>query len=279
MRDNRGVNRMVEVLNSGIETGNSSNLIPKSSLPVDAASSVLKERNTNDAIGDSTKTHAHDAIAKESKTNDARECKLNAHCASDSNSKQSSSQRTSNNLMMSLDVDEIDYDVDDDEDDDDEDEDDDEKCAKTSECENDSQNAMMDVDEPSESLYVTSDANKKYDDQAKTIDGSDKKITTAIIDDDDDVDDVDDDDDDDDEPVTIDSGEEEEKSIKKHKAEHESTVVVNGINKSSITSANDAVDKENAKSSDNTVKATTSKAVKRKASISSDGDQAPPAKA
>lgn len=252
MRDNRGVNRMVEVLNSGVETGNSSNLIPKSSVSVDA---VLKERNTNDATSDSTKT-AHDTLAKETKANDAREFKLNAQCASDSNVKHSSSQR---NKMMSLDVDEIDYDED--EDDDDEDEDD------ASDGENDSQNAMMDVDEPNESLYVTSDTSKKYN-LPKASDNNDKEIASNIIEDDDD-------DDGDDEPE--DSAEEEEKSIEKRESEHESAVVVNGINNKNGPTSNDAVDKE--KLSDSTVKPTTSKAVKRKASISSDGDQAPPAKA
>lgn len=148
MRDNRGVNRMVEVLNSGIETGNSSNLIPKSSLSVDAASTVLKERNTNDATGDSTK--AHDTIAKETKANDVRQCKLNAQCASDSNV-----QRTLNDQSF-LDVD--DYDEDDDDVDDDEDEDDYEKCAKISE-----NDTLMDVDEPADSLYVNADLKSKND--------------------------------------------------------------------------------------------------------------------
>lgn len=251
MRDNRGVNRMVEVLNSGIETGNSSNLIPKSSLSVDA--SVLKERNTNDSITDSAKAHAND-IVKESKANDARECKLNAQCASDSNVKQNKSQRSANDLMMSLDLDEIDYDDDDDEDDDEDD--DDEKCAKTltSEGENDSQNTLMDVDEPSENLYVVSNKNKQHD-QPKDNGTTDSNAN---------------------DPVTIESGEE---SIKRNDQEHESSVVVNGINKNSSSTSNDVDEIENTiKSGDSTVKATTSKTLKRKVSISSDEDQAPPAK-
>lgn len=239
MRDNRGVNRMVEVLNSGIETGNSSNLIPKSSLSVDA--SVLKERNTNDSTSDSTKPHAND-VAKESKTNDSRETKLNAQCASDSNvNKHQTNQRTSNNLMMSLDLDELDYD-------------DDEKCAKTltSEGENDSQNTLMDVDEPNENLYVTPNKSKQYDQSKENA--NDKSADDA---------------------VTIDS---EEESNKRSEQEHESgAVVVNGINKYNSSSTDD-VDKNNAKSVDNTVKATTSKSMKRKMSVSSDEDQQPPAK-
>lgn len=238
MRDNRGVNRMVEVLNSGIETGNSSNLIPKSSMSVDA--SVLKERNTNDSTSDSTKAHAIDTI-KESKGNDSRESKLNAQCgASDSNIRQHcTSQRTSNDLMMNLDLEEIDYD-------------DDEKCAKTltSEGENDSQNTLMDVDEPNENLYVTANASKQYDQPKEKC--NDKNA---------------------DDTVAIDS---EEESNKKNEQEHDSSVVVNGINKYG-SSTND-LDKDNTKSVDNTVKATTSKAMKRKVSISSDDDQQPPAK-
>lgn len=239
MRDNRGVNRMVEVLNSGIETGNSSNLIPKSSLSVDA--SVLKERNTNDSVSDSTKPHTNDT-AKESKPNDSRESKLNAQCASDSNVRHSTSQRNSNNLMMSLDLDEIDYD-----------DDDDEKCAKalTSEGENDSQNTLMDVDEPNENLYVTANKSKHIDREPK--ENANKKSVN--------------------DPVTIDS---EEETNKRSEQEHESSIVVNGINKHN-SSTND-VDKDNAKSADNTAKATTSKAMKRKVSISSDEDEQPPAK-
>lgn len=232
MRDNRGVNRMVEVLNSDIETGNSSNLIPKSSLSVDA--SVLKERNTNDSTSDSTKTHANDTV-KESKANDSRESKLNAQCASDSNVKHNTSQRTSNDLMMNLDLEEIDYD-------------DDEKCAKTltSEGENDSQNTLMDVDEPNENLYVNANASKPKDKS------NDKNAN---------------------DPVAIDS---EEEPNKRNEQEHESSVVVNGINKYS-SSTND-VDQDNSKSVDSTVNATTSKSMKRKVSISSDDDQQPPAK-
>lgn len=239
MRDNRGVNRMVEVLNSGIETGNSSNLIPKSSLTVDA--SVLKERNTNDSASDPAKPHANDAI-KESKTNDSRESKSNAECASDSSVKHSTNQRTSNNLMMSLDLDEIDYD------------DDDEKCAKTltSEGENDSQNTLMDVDEPNENLYVTANKSKQYDREPK---GNDDNAKSA------------------DDTVAIDS---EEESNKRSQQEHGNAVVVNGINKYS-SSTND-VDKDHAESVDGPGKTTASKAMKRKVSISSDEDQQPPAK-
>lgn len=230
MRDNRGVNRMVEVLNSSIETGNASNLIPKSSLSVDA--SVLKERNSNDASS-STKPHANDVAvaAKETKSSDTRECKLSAQCVSDSNNKQNTSQRTSNDLMMGFDLDELDYD--------------DEKCAKALTGENDSENTLMDVDEPSENLYVTD----KQHDQPKN-NGQDA-----------------------DDPVTIDS---EEESNKRSEPEHESSVVVNGINKN-CTSVNDA-DKSDSKLVDSTVKVTTGKSMKRKVSISSDEDQAPPAK-
>lgn len=240
MRDNRGVNRMVEVLNSGIETGNSSNLIPKSSLSVDA--SVLKERNTNDSNSDSTKPHVND-VAKELKTNDSRESKLTAQCASDSNVKHSTSERNSNDLMMGLDLDEIDYD------------DDDEKCAKTltSEGENDSQNTLMDVDEPNENLYVTANKSKHIDREPKENANANDKSA--------------------DDPLTIDS---EDESNKRSEQEHESSVVVNGIN--NYNSSTNDVDKDNAKSVDNTAKATTSKAMKRKVSISSDEDQQPPAK-
>lgn len=233
MRDNRGVNRMVEVLNSGIETGTSSNLIPKSSLTVDA--SVLKERNSNDSASDSAKPHPIDAI-KESKPNDSRESKLNAECASDAKVKHTTNQRTANDLMMSLDLDELDYD------------DEDEKCAKTltSEGENDSQNTLMDVDEPNENLYVT--ANKP-----KGTDANDKSADDA---------------------VAIDS---EEESNKRSQRGHESSVVVNGINKYN-SSPND-VDKDSAETVDNSVKAPASKTMKRKVSLSSDEDQQPPAKA
>lgn len=241
MRDNRGVNRMVEVLNSGIETGNSSNLIPKSSLTVDA--SVLKERNSNDSASDSAKPHANDAI-KESKPNESRESKLNAECASDANVKHSTNQRTSTNLMMSLDLDEIDY------------EDDDEKCAKTltSEGENDSQNTLMDVDEPNENLYVTANKSKPYDREPKGNDANDKSA--------------------DDDAVAIDS---EEEPSKRSQRDHDSSVVVNGINK--YNSSTNDTDKDSADAVDNTAKATASKAMKRKVSISSDEDQQPPAKA
>lgn len=238
MRDNRGVNRIVEVLNSGIETGNSSNLIPKSSLSVDA--SVLKERNINDSTTDTSKPHANDVI-KESKANDSRESKLNAECASDANVKHSTNQRASNNLMMSLDLDEIDYE-------------DDDKCAKTltSEGENDSQNTLMDVEEPNENLYVAANKSKQYDREPKENDANDKSADDA---------------------VAIDS---EDESNKRSEQDHGNSVVVNGINKHS-SSSND-VDKDSAESADNTAKATSSKAMKRKVSISSDDDQQPPAK-
>lgn len=142
MRDSRGVNRMVEVLNSGIDTGNSSNLVSKSS-PVD--SSVLKERNINET-NDSTKVHTA-TDTKESKTEDDRSRK----------SKRQNANEFSSDWAEEYDV----YD-------------DDEKCAKalTSEGDNDSQNALsMDVDEPSENLYTTNKTRTKYDGS-----GSDTKI-------------------------------------------------------------------------------------------------------
>ncbi|XP_031617830.1 putative uncharacterized protein DDB_G0282133 isoform X3 [Contarinia nasturtii] len=225
MRDNRG-NRMVEVLNSGIDTGSSSSLVSKST-PVDA--SVLKERNINET-GDSMAKGPTDR-----KVDNEREGKLNAQNTSELMIKRSISQQSGNDLMINLDLDELDYD---------------EKCAKalTSEGDNDdSQNALsMDVDEPSENLYVTNNNTRRSGSIVKT---------------DDDIDD----------PVTIESEDE-----SKSNAPHESTIVVNGINKGS-SSTDDGDDKEMKTIDDNKTK-TTNKSNKRKISISSDDEQAPPAK-
>lgn len=234
MRDSRGVNRMVEVLNSGIDTGSSSNLVSKSS-PVD--SSVLKERNINET-NDSAKVHAAND-AKESRTDDDRDCKSKPQNTNELSIKRSVSHRSDNDLMIKLDLDDIDYD--------------DEKCAKalTSEGENDSQNALsMDVDDPSENLYVTNKSQNKYDGS-----GSDTKIE-----------------DDNDDPVTIESEDESSKNTEPHK----SAVVVNGINKGS-SSADDA-DKDSKSNDDNSAHKTTNKSNKRKISISSDEDHEPSAK-
>lgn len=255
MRDNRGVNRMVEVLNSGIDTGSSSNLVTKST-PVDG--SVLKERNTNDQTSDSVKIHGADA--KDGKSDDDRERKSNAQSASELNIKRSISHQSGNDLMINLDLDpdldEIDYD---------------EKCAKalTSEGDNDSQNTLgMDVDEPSENLYVSNTTRRS---------GSTAAAATAAPTktDDDDIDD----------PVTIES---EEESISKSNAPHESKVVVNGISgnsnkkggssSSSSSSAAEDADKETKSVDDSAATKTTNKSNKRKISISSDDEQAPPAK-
>lgn len=229
MRDNRGVNRMVEVLNSGIDTGSTSNLVSKST-PVDA--SVLKERNINET-SDSTKLLGNDA--KDTKTDDERERKSNAQSASELNLKRSLSQQSGNDLMINLDLEEIDYE---------------EKCAKalTSEGDNDSQNTLgMDVDEPSENLYVSNTARRS---------GSATKTENDI-----------------DDPMTIESEEESSKS----NAPHESTIIVNGINNKGSTSSAEDGDKET-KSMDDNVTKTTNKSNKRKISISSDDEQAPPAK-
>lgn len=228
MRDSRGVNRMVDVLNSGIETGSSSNLVPKST-PVDA--SVLKERNTNDT-NDPTRAFANDA--KDSKPVDARECKLNAQSASELTIKRSVSHQSGDD-SINLDLDEIDYD---------------DKCAKalTSEGDNDSQNALsMDVDEPSENLYVEKNASNNQYERSTT-----KADENA------------------DDPVAIDSEEESNKS----NAPHENTIIVNGISKGS-SSAEEA-DKRT-KSGDNAANVTI-KSNKRKISISSDEERPPPAK-
>lgn len=231
MRDNRGVNRMVEVLNSGIETGSSSGIVSKST-PVDA--SVLKERNSNES-SDSNKAIANDL--KDAKADDDRERKSNAQCASELIIKRSLSHQSGNDLMINLDLDEIDYD---------------DKCAKalTSEGDNDSQNALgMDVDEPSENLYVTSNKTRNEYDRSGPAAKSEDDI---------------------DDPVTIESEGESSKS----NAPHESTIVVNGINK--VNSLTEDADKDT-KSVDDNAKAT-NKSNKRKISISSDEDQAPPAK-
>lgn len=238
MRDSRGVNRMVQVLNSGIETESSSNPVSKST-PVDAT--VLKERNTNES-NETAKSIANHA--KDSKADDNCELKSNAQSASELKLKRSLSHQSGNDLMINLDLDDIDYD---------------EKCAKglTSEGDNDSLNALsMDVDEPSENLYVTN--------SNKTRNEYDRSGPMAKLEDD-----IDD-------PVTIESEEESSKS----NAPHESKIIVNGIGKgnSSSSSTNDT-DKDNRKSPDdnNTVK-TTNKSNKRKISISSDEEQGPPAK-
>lgn len=238
MRDSRGVNRrMVEVLNSDIETGSSSNLVSKSTT-VDAT--VLKERNTNES-NETSKQNANNI--KDFKADDERELKSNAQCASEMKFKRSLSHQSGNDLMINLDLDEIDYD--------------DEKCAKglTSEGDNDSQNALsMDVDEPSENLYVNNNnkARNEYD-RSGPMEKSEDDI---------------------DDPVTIESEEESSKS----NAPHESTIIVNGIGKGNSLSKSDS-DKDNRKSVDDndTVKAT-NKSNKRKISISSDEEQAPPAK-
>ncbi|XP_055321488.1 GATA zinc finger domain-containing protein 7-like isoform X2 [Sitodiplosis mosellana] len=253
MRDNRGVNRMVEVLNSGIDTGSSSNLVTKST-PVDG--SVLKERNINET-SDSTKIHGTDA--KDAKTDDDRERKSNAQSASELNIKRSLSHQSGNELMINLDLDhdldEIDYE---------------EKCAKalTSEGDNDSQNTLgMDVDEPSENLYVSNTARRS----GSTV----ASAAAAAKTEEDDIDD----------PVTIES---EEETLSKSNAPHESKIIVNGISSSnnnnnnkgssSSSSAAEDVDKETKSVDDNMATKTTNKSNKRKISISSDDEQAPPAK-
>lgn len=234
MRDNRGVNRMVEVLNSGIETGSSSGIGSKST-PVDA--SVLKERNFNEP-SDSNKTIANDT--KDSKADDDRERKSNAQCASELTIKRSLSHQSGNDLMINLDLDldEIDYD---------------DKCAKalTSEGDNDSQNALgMDVDEPSENLYVTSNKTRNEYDRSGPVAKAEDDI---------------------DDPVAIESEGESSKS----NTPHESKIIVNGIN--NANSLTDDADKDTKSIDDNAAKAT-NKSNKRKISISSDEDQAPPAK-
>lgn len=223
MRDNRS-NRMVEVLNSGIDTGNSSNLVSKST-PVDG--SVLKERNINEA-GDSPAKGMSDR-----KIDNERESKLSAQNGSELMIKRSLSHQSGNDLMINLDLDDIDYD---------------EKCAKalTSEGDNDdSQNALgMDVDEPSENLYVTNKSHR----------------SGSVVKTDDDIDDG---------AVTIESEDE-----SKSNAPNESKIVVNGISKGN--SSNEDSDKRT-KSVDDKAK-NTNKSNKRKISISSDDEQAPPAK-
>lgn len=154
MRDNRGVNRMVEVLNSSIDSGSTSNLMSKST-PVDV--SVLKERNTND---NSDQAKARND-GRDPKGDDNGECNSNAQSASELSVKRSVSHQSENNLMINLELeDDIDYD---------------DKCAKalTSEGDNDSHALGMDVDEPDDNLYVGDGSESG----AKVADDNDDPVT------------------------------------------------------------------------------------------------------
>lgn len=237
MRDSRGINRISGEFNDDIESGSASNLehIRKSS-SIDV--SVLKERNANENTEPTLKL-SNESNAKSGKsTNEAD----NKKCASvnDANNKcnnQITNEIDVNDLTINLDLDEIgnDHLVDK------------EKCAKR--ILDDDNELGMDVDDPSEELYLTekTDTNR-YD----RLDGGAKRTIKS------------------ENTVTIECEEESSKSI----GADENNVIMNGTNKDGQSSDSTNANDEN----EITVVRPSGKSNKRKISISSDEDSEPPSK-
>lgn len=239
MRDSRGVNRISDEFNDDIESGSTSKLIRKSP-SIDA--SVLKERNANENT-ESTSKLSNESKAKSGKsTNEADNNKSNAQCASvnDANNKrdhQITNEIDVNDLTINLDLDEIDNDhlIEK------------EKCAKR--ISDDDNELGMDVDDPSEDLYLTekTDTNR-YD----RLDGGAKRTIKL------------------ENTMTIECEEESSKSL----GADENTVIMNGTNKDGQSSDSTNANDEN----ENTAVKPSGKSNKRKISISSDEDSEPPSK-
>lgn len=236
MRDNRGVNRISDEFNDGIESGSTSELIRKSPT-IDA--SVLKERNANENTEPTLKL-SNESNAKSGKsTNEAADSnKLNAQCASVNDANNKRKHQITNDLTINLDLDEIDDDhlIDK------------EKCAKP--IPDDDNELGMDVDDPSEELYLTDKTDTNLFDR---LDGGAKrtiKLENTMN--------------------TIECEEESSKSI----GADENTVIMNGTNKDGQSSDSTNVNDEN----EATAVKPSGKSNKRKISISSDEDSEPPAK-
>lgn len=249
------MNRVAGVFNSDVDKGSPSHHISKSA-SLDA--SVLKERNSNESADAMKASQQNDANSshKDGKSIKIVDCRSHAQSASNSetNTKKLSNQQSENeagDVAISLDLDlELN---------DDENVDDSEKCAKamTSEGDNDSQNAIsMDVDEPTEDLYV----------MKQTESNNAKQINDKL-----------------DKSVTIES-EDESQSKEDDKVDGHQKIVVNGVDKSEQSSdtdpnENNDTDLEKGKlSGDSASSKNVTKTKKRKISISSDDEQPPPAK-
>lgn len=241
MRDNRGVNRISDEFNDGVESGSTSELIRKSPT-IDA--SVLKERNANENSEPTLKLSSESNAKSGKSTHEAADSnKLNAQCASvnDTNNKrnhQITNEIDVNDLTINLDLDEIDDDhlVDK------------EKCAKP--ILDDDNELGMDVDDPSEELYLTDKTDTNLFDR---LDGGAKrtiKLENTVN--------------------AIDCEEESSKSI----GADENTVIMNGTNKDGQSSDSTNANDEN----EATAVKPSGKSNKRKISISSDEDFEPPAK-
>lgn len=242
MRDNRGVNRMSDDFNDGIESGSTSELIRKSP-SIDA--SVLKERNAIENTEPTLKL-SNESNAKSGKsTNEAVNNKSNAQCTSvnDANNKrnhQITSEIGVNDLAINLDLDEIDNDhlVEE------------EKCAKRISDDDEYDNELgMDVDDPSEELYLTE---KKDINRYDRLDAGAKRTIKL------------------ENTVTIECEEESSKSV----GADENTVIMNGSNKDGQSSDSTNANDEN----EITARKPSGKSNKRKISISSDEDSEPPSK-
>lgn len=221
MRDSRGMNRISSVFNNEIDSGSSSNLIRKSP-SIDAT--ILKERNSNADIKPIDNSDTKDGKSmNESNAQSASETKAKRH-----HHHQTNNELDVNDLTINLDLDEIDDDQLVEED----------KCANNKQSEN---ALSMDVDEPSEELYVS----ERYD---RTDVTTNRKIKTE-------------------DAVTIESEEDSSKSNGADETAH----MMNGTSKDGSGSSQNDVCR------DETIKAST-KSNKRKISISSDEELEPPSK-
>lgn len=201
----------------GTSVGSSSNLNRKSA-SIDV--SVLKERNSKETIDASKSSNDESSSHKEAKQLKMVDCRSTAQSASNSEiSAKKASHHQQLNENKSSEILDLDDDLDDYENIDDS-----EKRAKgmTSEGENDSQNAIgMDVDEPSEDLYVAEKASNQY----KRSEYTNAQKNTEKNN----------------EPVTIDSDDESES---KEKADEPNEVLVNGIKSAPLSDTDQAESSE-----------------------------------
>lgn len=240
MRDSRGVNRIsdnddiIDEFNDDIESGSTSELIPKSP---SINATVLKEQNSNENTEPNLKLLNESTAKSGRSTSESDNNKANAQCASvnDANNK------LTNQIINKIDVNDLTINLDDIDNDDVVVK---EKCAKR--ISDDDNELGMDVDDPSEELYLTqSPDTNRYDRLDVGANGTIKLENTVTI--------------------------ECEKKSSKSVSADENNVTINGTNNSSDSrNANDENENSTVKPS--------GKSNKRKMSISSDEDSEPPSK-